>query len=228
MARDLKFTTSKPLDQVDRVPGFVKSVPLKAVELAPAFAKNAALTAVTAAVFQRKSQEVRTEEAGRSSYLGTPVFAQVQIQPGSFFEIEDIEGTNPIDYEGIVMQSVLVDVSQSKKVVTTSIQGLDGEVMEFISNSNFVINISGNIIGQTEGDNVVGIGQVYPKVDTDRLIQICRVPNALTVTSEFLNQFGINEMVITSYKFAEKEGFRNMQPFQITALSSSAINLEEA
>ena len=213
--------------------------PLKNKNTTENFIRNAALTAATAVSFIRAKPlegqttaefqitQTRTENYDVVSMLGTPVYDQVQIQGGNFFELEDVTGSNPIAYEGIVMQNILVDVSMNKTIVKTPIQGLDGTIKEYVSKGDYLINMTGNVIGITEGNTTKSIGQVHPRIDTERLIQICDVPQNITVTSGFLQLFGINEVLIISYKFAEKEGSRNMQPFQITALSDKPINLNE-
>jgi len=224
-----------------KVDDFGNRLKSKIGEALPAFAIGAIQTAGFAISFRRSRarplkgetsadfqfREAQFEVAERQSYLGTPVHTQIQIQGGQFFELEDIEGNNPIEYEGIVMQTALVDVSMSKNIVKTAIQGRDGTVKEYVSLGDYLITIQGNIIGITEGNTVEDIGNVYPAIDTERLIQICQIPDAIEVTSEFLQLFGISQMVISDFKFAELQGFRNMQPFQITALSDTPINLEE-
>lgn len=204
---------------------FVRNTIKKGEAALPAFAKNAALTAATAVLF--RADPIRKEAAGYRGQLNTPVFDQVQIQAGSYFELEDIDGKFAIEYEGVIMQNMLMDVSMSKNVVKTNIQGLSGTVKEYIADGDYVINMTGNIIGVTNGNSTQDIGQVYPRIDTDRVIQICKVPQSITITSAFLQSFGINEVVIIDQKFAEKEGYRNEQPFQITMLSDQPINLEE-
>jgi len=238
MADNQPIFPSNNNDVTSETPSFGKGIAGRVESNVPNFAKNAALTAATAVLFRRKPLEgrsedniiadkIRTESADVYSMLGTPVLDQVQIQAGSYFEIEDVRGQNPISYEGIVMQTALLDVSMSKNIITTQIQGLDGTIKEFVSQGDFVINISGNIVGETEGNSVKSIGQIYPKIDTERLIQICKAPSPITITSGFLQQFGINQAVITNYKFAQLEGSRSQQPFQLTLLSDNPINLEE-
>jgi len=237
MAGEKVFKSNTPLESINREP-FSTRLGTSLKQTLPAFAIGAAQTAAFTTVFRRKTIDAQTtadfqvgeaqkETTDIQSYLGTPIFDQLQIQGGQFFELEDIDGENPIEYEGIVMQDVLMDVSQSKNIVKTAIQGRDGTVKEYVSQGDFVINIQGNIVGITEGNTLENIGNVYPIVDTKRLIDICKVPDALETTSEFLQRFGINRIVITDYKFAEKQGFRNLQPFQITALSDIPINLDE-
>lgn len=163
------------------------------------------------------------------SLLGTPVFAQVEVQGGNFFELSDVDKLNPIPYEGMIMQNVLLEVSQSRNIITTAIQGRNGTVKEFISDGDFSITMTGNIVGFSDVTNnkMIDIGNTYPLIDTNRLIEICKIPDSFTVTSDFLQRFGINQVVITDYSFAEKLGTRNEQPFQISMLSDVAINLEE-
>jgi len=221
MPQEFKIPT--PLDS-NADPRFVKAAALTAGQ-AVVFRRAEKLTGQTTAQFQ--VSPTRTESFDVTSMLGTPVYDQVQIQEGQFFELEDVNGQNPIEYEGIVMQNILVDVSMTKNIIKTPIQGLNGTIKEFVSMGDYVVNMTGNIIGVTNGNTVNSIGQVFPRVDTERLIEICKAPQSLTITSGFLQLFGINEIVITGFKFAQKEGSRDTQPFQITALSDQPINLDE-
>lgn len=196
----------------------------------------------SATTFLFRADDPPVEQSDVTSYLGSAIHSQVVIQPGRYFELSDIKGESPIDYEGIVMPAVLVDVSMTKNIVKTSIQGRHGTVKEFVSDGDFIVTITGNVMGQTtEGGQVGGtpvgstvddIGPVYPEIDTRRLAEICKVPNSIRIECKFLQMFAstehpMNDFVITDYKFAEREGFRNMQPFQITLLSDVAIELEE-
>ncbi len=243
-----EFKNTDP--QPSRVENFTTRAEGAARQALPSFAVAAVQTAAIATIFRRKQLTPETtanfqlapierEPSDIQSYLGTPIFDQVQIQGGNFFEIEDVEGANPIAYEGIVIQSALMDISMSKNIVKTAIQGRDGTVKEYVSLGDYIINIQGNIIGVTEGNGIDSVGNIitgnkignignrYPVIDTKRLIQICKVGDSVEITSEFLQMFGISAMVITDFKFAQMQGSRNMQPFQITALSDTPINLEE-
>ncbi len=167
------------------------------------------------------------EEASFKSMLGTPVFSQIEFEAGRYFELDDIKKENPIKYEGIILQTVLAEVTQTKNIITTSIQGRDGTVKEYISKGDFLITITGGVIGETIDGIVTDINGFYPEVDVRRLAQICEIPDAVTVTSEFLEFFNIREVVITDYNFAQLQGTRDFQPFQITMLSDSPIQLNE-
>lgn len=180
--------------------------------------------------------DLEEEEPDSTSYLGTPIFDPIRIKGGNFFRLDDIDKEDPIPYPdddgaegfGLVIPSVIIEVTQSKNIITTAIQGRNGTVKEFVSDGDFAITLTGVIIGRNEDGEVKDIGNIYPDDDVKKLITICKVPDALTLTSTFLNDvFGINQIVITDYNIPQREATRNMQPFQISMLSDVPIDLEE-
>ena len=189
-------------------------------------------------IFAFRAQRFEVEEADSTSYLGTPIFDPVTIKGGSFFELDDIEESNPIDYEGLIIPAAIIEITQSKNIITTAMQGRNGTVKEFISDGDFAITITGMIIGQNEGvagekgAKVNDIGNFYPEDDVKKLITICKVPNSIEIISNFLSFFTDSNRqntryVITDYNIPQREGSRDMQPFQISMLTDTAIDLEE-
>ncbi len=174
-----------------------------------------------------ESEVVDLEQAAFRSMLGTPVFTQVEIKAGRYFAIDDIERTTPIEYEGIILQTVLLEVSQPKNIITTSIQGRNGSVKEYISDGDFLITLTGGVIGETENGVIKDINQFYPEVDVRRLANIVKVPDSIEIVSEFLEFFDIRDVVVTNHNFNQLEGTRDFQPFQISMLSDSPIELNE-
>lgn len=182
--------------------------------------------------------EVPVEVAVDKSQLGTPVFDQVIIKGGEFFELSDISKTNPIPYEGILLQVVLIEATQTKNIITTSIQGRNGTVKEFISDGDLAVTMTGMLVGESELDadsengKINQTGNVYPNIDMARFITICKIPASIEIISEYLSRFTDSQnidqrYVITDYTFPQREGTRNLQPFQISMLSDVAIDLEE-
>ena len=171
--------------------------------------------------------EFNEDEPDAISYLGTPIFDQLTIQGGQFNELGNVIGP-PQPLDQLIIPTVIIEVSQSKNIITTAIQGRNGTVKEFVSDGDFSITLTGIITGRNEGNKVIDIGNVYPDDDVKKLITICKVPDVLTLTSKFLNDvFGINEVVITDYNIPQREASRDMQPFQISMLSDISIDLEE-
>lgn len=182
--------------------------------------------------------EVPVEEAISQSQLGTPVFDEVIIKGGEYFELRDIKKENPIPFEGVLLQTVLLEATQTKNIITTAIQGRNGTIKEFISDGDLIVTMTGVLVGESRLDEdsevgtIVQTGNVYPNIDTAKLITICKIPASIEIISGFLSRFTDFEnvdqrYVITDFDFLQKEGTRNLQPFQITMLSDVAIDLEE-
>lgn len=150
----------------------------------------------------------------KTSYLGTAVFSNLEIKP---FNYETLAGERIEIKKGIIVDTVLFSVSQSKNIVTTPIQGRDGTVKEYISMGDYDISIEGKIVSQNND---------FPEDDVNELIQILNAPVAIKIISEFLAFFGIHESVVENYDFPQMEGFRNEQSFSISLLSDTPVELQ--
>ena len=135
------------------------------------------------------------QDANLTSYLGTPIFADFR------FEKNDLW-----------LETVLLDVSQTKNIVTTAITGRNGTIKEYISDGDYVINIKGAITTQ---------GNAYPMSDVRGLLEILRKKETLQIVSDYLRIFDIYQIVVTDYKFSQVEGFQNTQFFEINAISDT-------
>lgn len=196
--------------------------------------KGVSVRALKAKVF--RVDEFEQEQEDSTSYLGTPIFDPFRFLGGSFFELDDTKKENPIPYPdedgatgfGLIIPAAIIEVSQSKNIITTAIQGRPGTVKEFISDGDFAITLTGIIIGRNEDGEVKDIGNIYPFDDVQKLVTICKVSDPISVVSTFLGAvFGINEVVITDYNIPQREASRDMQPFQISMLSDVPIELNE-
>ena len=189
--------------------------------------------------FIKSKSELEEDFKGdKKSYLGTPIFDPITIKGGNFFELDDIEESNPINYDGLLIPASIVEVTQTKNIITTAMQGRDGTIKEFISDGDFSITITGIIIGQNEGTagtkdaRVKDIGNVYPEDDVKKLITICKVPDSIEIISDFFGFFTDSNRqntryVITNYSIPQREASIDTQPFQISILTDTAIDLEE-
>ena len=99
------------------------------------------------------------EDADAISYLGTPILDPFTFNGGSFFATDNInkEG-DPIPFPddngvsglGLVIPNMIIEVNQTKNIITTPIQGRDGTVKEFISRGDYLITLSGIITGKMD------------------------------------------------------------------------------
>ena len=103
-----------------------------------------------------------------------------------------------------------MNVSQSKKIVTTEIQGRDGTVKEYIGLDDFQIQITGRLNGTYN---------VNPKERTRQLKTILSAGQPLEITSWYLQNLDITDIVVKDFNFGQTEGEYSTQYFTINALS---------
>lgn len=171
------------------------------------------------------------------SELGTPVYSQVTfgLKTGSkgvqSFPV-DGSGDKPITYSDITytltnsdvvyrlpvmtFQAILVSVSFPRNIVKTSIQGRDGTVKEYIGEGDAVISFRGVITGKNGH---------YPANEVNALKQLITAPISVPVTSDYLNNLGINNVVFDDRSFEQEEGGYSYQGFTINAISDNPIEL---
>ena len=149
--------------------------------------------------------------------FGTPVFSNLEIKP---FSYDTLDGENIQIANGIIIDTVLFTVTQTKNIVKTPIQGRNGTVKEYVSDGDYLIEISGAIVSPD---------RTYPQTEVNELIQILKAPLAIpadSLISEFLNWFDIHSIVVESYDIPQTEGTRNQQEFRISAVSDIPVELE--
>lgn len=154
-----------------------------------------------------------------TSYLGTPFFQQVILitQDKSFSgNFKDDDGLQGFD----LPDGPMVDISLSRTIVKTPRAGKNvrGTVKEYISADDYKIRIRGLLVNYD--------GQHPPIEDTARLNQLCNIPEALEVQNELLNAMGIYNLVIENLELPSFEQFTNVQPYVISAVSDTPIELE--
>jgi len=142
-------------------------------------------------------------DANPKSWFGTPVFADVRFNR---------DGDDPIK-----LDTVLVDVSQRKNIVTTAVQGRNGTVKEYVSDGDYEVRIRGAIVNT--GDNR------YPSAEVRDLHALLSKSEALPIVADYLRLFNIYSVVVTDYSFPQQEGFQNVQIFEITAISDTPEEL---
>ena len=119
-----------------------------------------------------------------------------------------------VTWEAFQCDDILFSVSQSKKIITTEIQGRDGTVKEYIGLDDYQIQMTGRISG---GYNV------YEKELVAQLKKILSVGQPLAVSSWYLQNLGITDLVIKDFNFGQNEGEYSTQYFTINALSDNVI-----
>jgi hypothetical protein len=146
-----------------------------------------------------------------NSKLGTPVYTDLTIEEFTY-TIDNVSYTVP----KLQLYDVLVDVSMSKNIVKTPIQGLNGTVKEYISDGDSDVVLRGRITGQN--------GQ-YPFNEVKALDKLVSAPVAFKVNSRYLQNLDIDTIVIESIKWGQTEGGYSYQEFEIQCCTDFPIEL---
>jgi hypothetical protein len=144
------------------------------------------------------------------SILGTAVFSDL-----------DMDAYKP-GYNKIQIPTVLFNVSQKKNIISTSVQGRNGTIKEYISDGDFNIQIKGVL---TSKNGIYPNKSVGAYNTIQDLYSYCTLNQSIKINSWYLRQFGIYDIVIVDYNFPQNEGEYAMQPFEITAISDTPFEL---
>lgn len=144
------------------------------------------------------------------SKLGTVIYSNLIFNKGR----EILNGIVISEWEAFQCDDILFSVSQSKKIITTEIQGRDGTVKEYIGLDDYQIQMTGRISGSYN---------VYEKELVAQLKTILSVGQPLAVSSWYLQNLGITEIVVKDFSFGQNEGEYSTQYFTINAMSDNVI-----
>ncbi len=168
---------------------------------------------------------VENEVTDRMSFLGTPVFSNLEIPAGQY---KTLDGET-VPFDGIRIDTVLFDVTIEKNIVRTPINGRDGTVKQYISLGDYAISCQGLIIGESDATNAgfdVSVTNEVPEEEIRKLNEIMRVPQEIEIVSEFLDFFDISTVVIEGANFGQREGYRDSIYFSMSMLSDTPVELK--
>lgn len=154
------------------------------------------LSALKKTLLKNDSENIDTQ-VGTTRY-GAPIFKFSEVK----LSTSDTE---------ILLDTAILSITQSKNIVTTTLQGRDGTVKEYISDGDYNISIKGIL----DSGNMF----VYPEDLVKQLKSICDVKGNIELRSPFAEMLGITEAVITSYSFNQVPAGYNVQPYELTLLS---------
>lgn len=162
------------------------------------------------------------------SSLGTPIYTDLSLLGCQYTDNITNQVVNlPNDqFRGIGAQansayylnleSIIIQINQSQRVIKTEIQGRNGTVKEYIGADDMQITVNGIITGQNG---------VYPKESVNRLKKWLDAPVAKGVTAWWLNDLGVNNIVIESYSIPQTRGGYSYQVFSFNAVSDTPVEL---
>lgn len=107
-------------------------------------------------------------------------------------------------------------ISRNRNIVTTQMQGHDGTIKEYISDSDWSIEINVGIQA-TQGGAIV---DDYPQEALEEFLPFLKKKSAIRVYSVFFEIFGIDNIVIKSYSLTQATE-SNYQSLKLSALSDN-------
>lgn len=151
------------------------------------------------------------------SLLGLPIYDALEIEAGSYTLYNPDGSTQTVDFDGMILDKGIINLSQRKNIVKTRVAGRDGTVKEYIGLDDYDVYFYGFITDP---------GIKFPIEELRILEGILNAPTALRVSSRVLDLFGIDSIVVQAYNLNPDPGFNNRQPITIRALSDTPINLD--
>lgn len=141
------------------------------------------------------------------SKLGTVVYSNLIINGG----------TDP--NTGFVWQDFRIDdalfvVTQTKRIVETEITGKDNPVVEYIGLGAYQIQVTGRIVGAYN---------VYEKELVATLKKIFDLGQPLAVSSWYLQNLDITDVIVKDFDFGQAEGEYSTQYFTVNMQSDKIV-----
>lgn len=149
----------------------------------------------------------------KNGYLGIPVFADLTLKGG--FYTDEVTG-NEITFPDIHLETVLVTVSFAARIVKTEIQGRSGTVKEYIGEDDAKVTIQGVITGHNG---------VYPQNEVNLLNQWRRAPISKAAVCGFLQNLGIDNLVVEDCTLPQIAGGYSYQTYTINCISDLPVEL---
>lgn len=146
---------------------------------------------------------LEAQDYGKSSFFeGVPIWLPLLLQNDEIGEI--------------LLENAVVDLTRTKNIVTTPVQGLDGTVKEYISNGDWQITVRGIIAQKQYG---------YPKEKYKQLLKFLQINKPIKVINQWINDAEIYSIVITDYKLPYNPHI-NCIIYEFNALSDKPIELK--
>jgi hypothetical protein len=156
------------------------------------------------------------EVTDKSKATGHPIFMPLQLDPVTYTDTDG--GT--VSLPGLYIPCAILEFTLAKNIVKTQVASarFRGTVKEHVSIGDWQVSIKGILIGNDA---------LYPEKEVETLYQYFKCPVAVPVTHEICTILNIYYLVFEEPAFSNKQGFENLQPFSISAVSDDApvINL---
>jgi hypothetical protein len=126
------------------------------------------------------------------SPIGTPVYSDLNIAAGSYM----VNG-NTVNYNSIQKPDALFVVRKRKRIIATSINGANGDIIEYTGEDSAEISCTVKFYGSNLS---------YPLNDMDNFYLMLESNQPIQINSWYLNQLQIHYAMITDYEIPQQTG----------------------
>lgn len=106
--------------------------------------------------------------------------------------------------------TALINLSSDKDLILTRVTGRDYSRKELVSNGDLNFSVSGHISSN--------MPDIYPSKEVQKFRQIMQYKGIIEINNEFLDQWGVNKIVIKSFNLPSSEGNKSVQDYSFEAV----------
>lgn len=158
-----------------------------------------------------------------SARLIVPKMVSIRFEETTYFDDEGEEDNT----EEFSIELATCSISKTRNVAITNILNESGSIKQITGQKDYNVQIRGFLIGTHNIPHGLVFGGVEdfeteyakPKDQIATLRNILETDVSLKVTSSFLDQFGISNLVVQSFSFPQDFETKNIQEFTIKAIS---------
>ena len=115
----------------------------------------------------------------------------------------------------MTINDIVINVALQKEIVKTALVGRKGTIKEYITDGDYQLSMTVGIVSVDSNNEII---DQYPEKAVSQLREIMERPEALEVSSAFLDMFGISHIVVTGFS-VKQQTHSNRQVIEISALS---------
>jgi hypothetical protein len=158
-------------------------------------------------------QDITRDKPLYMSTLGTPVVSDITFKGRTYIN----NAGKSVTFADVRLETVLLVVSQSKKIELTEIAGRNGTVKEYISDGDYEVAVNGIITGPNGH---------HPAEEVRALKNMLDASVEIEVVSRYLQNLDIYNLVVKDYAFQQEAGGYAYQGFTINCLSDFPVELQ--
>ena len=154
--------------------------------------------------------------ADKKSVFGLPVFDVLTLREVTYTDFSDVEQT----VNELTLDIALIEVSNDRNIIMTPVTGRNGTVKEYMSDGDYEIKITGNLINP--------LANCHPDELVRALHDFCKAQVSINVTSSLLYYLDISAIVIKRFSFKMVPGYRNVIDYELLCYSDLDPTIQQS